>query len=99
MLRQPGRQIRRNHIRPLHWIRHIINVPKPKSTPHSYTIEFVMDEMDNMADICCLYTLFYAFPKTNAGADGGGDVGGQEVFFVVIAEIFGWVFELDAEER
>jgi hypothetical protein len=98
MLRQPGRQIWRNHIRSLYRIRHIINIPKPKPTPHSYTIEFVMDEMNDVADICCLYTLFYAFPETDTGADGGGNIGSQKVFFVIVAEVFRRVFELDAEE-
>jgi len=57
-----------------------------------------MDEMNNVTDIRCLYTLFYAFPETDAGTDGGGDIGGKEVFFVVVAEVFGRVFELNSEE-
>lgn len=97
MLGQPRRQIRRYRISPLLRFRKPINVPQPEPTPHTHTIKGIVDQVDDVADICGLNAFFDAFPETDAGADGGGDIGGFEEGFVVFAEVFGGVFELDAE--
>lgn len=98
MLSQPRCQIRRYAISSLHRTGNIIDIPKPEPTPHTDTIEFIVDQVDDVTDVCGFDAFFDAFPETDAGADGSGDVGGLEEGFVIFAEVLGGVFELDAEE-